>query len=313
VFSGGQLLIAPGSLSRIDDYNEQLYREGAGIMPAKLQEPTAADGSESTSILGIETEHPIFQFLRGRFEIPSATIERYFPASPRQVDANVLARYLSNDPFLIEGQSGHGRVLLMTTALDADWSTLPLSNFYLPFVQSAVRYLAGGAVPKGNLAPGSEIKMTFDDPISNRTAVITRPDGRSVKLDLRLDKQAAIHYSDTDMPGQYRLQIEEPGRAPQTEYFVVRSPREESDLTQLSEERWNWLEKAIGFTRVDPMARPVLDTLSAGREGRELWGVALMAVVALGILELWVARIGTVQRRDKSRSTELALRVEDFS
>ena len=51
----------------------------------------------------------------------------------------------------------------MTTALDADWSTLPLSNFYLPFVQSAVRYLAGGAVPDGNLSPGKVIQLKFDE------------------------------------------------------------------------------------------------------------------------------------------------------
>ena len=157
VYGGGRVLIAPGSLSRVDDYNASLYRDGSGILPAMLEEPTAADGSESTSILGISTDHPVFQFLRGRFEIPSATIGRYFPAIPRQVDADVLARYLSDDPFLIEGRSERGRVLLMTTALDADWTTLPLSSFYLPFVQSAVRYLAGGAVGNGNLALGDPI------------------------------------------------------------------------------------------------------------------------------------------------------------
>ena len=47
---------------------------------------------------------------------------------------------------------------IATTPLDADWSTLPLSNFYLPFVQSAVRYLAAGAVPNRNLRPGQVLE-----------------------------------------------------------------------------------------------------------------------------------------------------------
>ncbi len=82
VYSGGRLLVAPGSLSRVEDYNAQLYRDGAGILPAMLQAPTAADGSEATSLLGLQTDHPVFQFLRGRFELPAATIGRYFPAIP---------------------------------------------------------------------------------------------------------------------------------------------------------------------------------------------------------------------------------------
>src|ERR1041384_7885196 len=97
---------------------------------------------------------PVVQVLCGRAQpLAPSTIGRSFPASAPQADAE-LAEYGSGDPFLIEGKSGRGRVLLVTTPLDADWSTLPLTNFYLPFVQSAVRYLAAGAVPDRNLRPG---------------------------------------------------------------------------------------------------------------------------------------------------------------
>ena len=218
------MLIAPGSLSRIDDYNSQLYRDGAGILPAMLEPPTAPDGSESTSLLGMQIDHPVFQFLRGRFEFPSATIARYFPAVPRQVDAEVLARYLSNKPFLIEGKSERGRVLLMGAPLDSDWSTLPLSNFYLPFVQSAIRYLAGGTVTNGNLPPGDSIRMIFDESSPLRSVSLTRPDGRKVKLDVvRLEKQAEIRYSDTEQPGVYRLEVQ--GQEKSAAILLLRSFR----------------------------------------------------------------------------------------
>jgi hypothetical protein len=282
----------------VDDYNAQLYRDGAGILPAMLRPPTAADGSESTSLLGMDLASPVFQFLRGRFEIPSATISRHFPATPRQVDARPLASYLNNDPFLIEGESERGCVLLVTTPLDADWSTLPLSNFYLPFVQSAVRYLAAGAVADGNLAAGYPIRRTFDDANPARSASITRPDGRTIRLDVvRLEKQAEVRYNDTEQPGEYRLDVRESGKPAQTFEYVVRPSREESDLTQLTEDRWTSLEHSLGFTRIDPSGRPISEALAANREGRELWGAALAAVLILAVLEMLVARMASVRRK----------------
>lgn len=297
VYAGGRLFVAPGSLSRVDDYNALMYKDGAGVLPAMLMPPTAADGSESTSILGLQTDHPVFQFLRGRFEIPSATIGRYFPAVPRQVNADVLARFLSDDPFLIDGQCEAGRVLLMTTSLDADWTTLPLSNFYLPFVQSAVKYLASGTAPNGNLKPGAPIKLTFDAPAADPTVTLTRPGGRKLKLPvIQLEQQAQVQYADTEQPGEYRVKVEQPGKPPRMHYFIVPPPRGESDLTQLTGDRWDWLGLALDFRRIDPANGAVRDALRAGREGRELWGWALSAVLVLGLLELLIARAASVQR-----------------
>lgn len=306
VYGGGRLLIAPGSLSRVDNYNARFYREGGGILPAMLQPPTAADGSESTSLLGMQVDHPVFQFERGRVEPPAATVTRYFPAIPRQVNSVVLGRYLSNDPFLIEGWSESGQVFLMTTALDSDWTTLPLSNFYLPFVQSAVRYLASGAVPDGNLAPGKVIHLKFDESRVGRTVSLMRPDGKTVKLEVvvRPEKQPEVRYGDTELPGTYRLTVREAGKA-QTVYFIVRPPREESDLSQLPEERWQSLERSLGFTRVDPTVRPVMDALAADREGRELWGWALGATLALAVLEMCITRWGSVQPKKQERIEDI--------
>ena len=298
VYSGGGLLIAPGTLCRVDDYNARLYRDGAGVMPAQLQPPTSADGSDATTILGLSTDHPVFQFLRGRVELPSAQIIRYFPATPRQVRADVLARCMNDNPLLIQGRSeGGGRTLLLTTSLDADWSSLPLTNFYLPFVQSAVRYLADGAVPSGNLAPGKAILIRFDDPNPSRVITLDRPDGRRVKLEaIRRDKHAEVRYADTELPGTYKVTVQEAGQLPETLPFVVRPPREESDLTQLTPEGWQTMERSIGFTRLDPSRKPLAETLSANREGRELWGVLLAAVFVLSAAELALSRVGSIER-----------------
>jgi hypothetical protein len=291
VYDGGRVLIAPGNLSRVDDYNTQLYRDGAGILPGELQEPTSADGSEATSVLGYDATHSIFRFLRGKPDpIPSATIGRYFPAVARQTYAWPLAWYASGDPFLIEGSSERGRVILMTTSLDADWTTLPLSNFYLPFLQNAVRYLAANPTER-NISPGQPIQLAFADGEAPRHVWLTDPRGRRTPVDVvRYAQQGEIRVTNTWMIGQYRFDVEEAGRSPYSVYYVVTTPATESDLKQLDPSRWTRLEQNLGARRIEPTEQPLREVTSAGRSGHELWAPLMICVLLLGALEMVLER-----------------------
>ena len=291
VYDGGGLLVAPGNLSRYEEYNAALYRGGAGVLPGALFPPTAADGSQATALLGIELDHPVFRFVRGRPDpLPPSTIARYFPAT-RRPDASRLAEFGSGDAFLIAGESGRGRVLLVTVPLDADWSTLPLSNFYLPFVQSAVRHLASGAIPDRNLDPGEALVAEVDGSLEGRTATLSLPGGSKVDLPvLRFGGRGEVRFADTQVPGTYRLVVHGGGRPEQAMHFVVPASRAESDLTPLPEERWRELEQTLGIRRLDLQERPIAEALAGPRGGRELWAVALGMVLALSVCELFIAR-----------------------
>jgi hypothetical protein len=300
VYGGGGLLIAPGNLSRVDNYNERFYRGGAGVLPAELMLPTPGDGSQATALLGWRPDHPVFRFLRGRPDpLPSSTIGRYFPARPRQPDARSLAEYVSGWPFLIEpprqANERRGRVILITTPLDADWGTLPLSNFYLPFAQSLVRYLSGGTVHDRNLTPGEPILATFDGAGVNRTATLQRPgDAQPIPIELmRYGDRAEARYAETRQPGEYRLTVTEEGKPPRTLHFVVATPRDESDLTQVTAARWKSLGQSLGFERIETADRPIAAAMSRARDGRELWPALLCAVLVLGVLEVAMARAYT--------------------
>ena len=291
VYDGGGLLVAPGNLSRYEEYNSALYRGGAGILPGALFPPTAADGSQATALLGIDLNHPVFRFARGRPDpLPPSTIARYFPAT-RRPDARRLAEFGSGDAFAIAAESGRGRVLLLTVPLDADWTTLPLSNFYLPFVQSAVRYIASGSIPERNLHPGEALVAEINAPVEGRTTTLHLPDGTATDLPvLRFGGRGEVRYADTQRPGVYRLVVRGAGQPEQTMHFVVPTPRVESDLTPLSDERWRELQQTLSFRRLDLQERSITEALAGPRGGRELWALVLGMVMLLGVCELFIAR-----------------------
>lgn len=299
VYVGGGLLIAPGGLVRHENYNQLLWRDGAGLMPAQLSAPVPPDPSAATSVLGLDLSHPVFRFLRSRPDpLPAATIGRYFPAAAVSPDARVPASLRSGSPLLLERAFGRGRVLLLTTPLDADWGTLPLSNFYLPFVQSTTRYLSGGWAADRNLAPSEPIVAELPDAVGER-AVVALPDGTRQNVDLaRPDgpahiRPAEIRFATTHLPGRYEVRYRtEPGDRPpdRTLHFVVRPPPEESDLSALTEPRWRQLETSLGFTRLDPTRPDLAEPFLRSAAGRELWLPLLAIVPGLGCVELLLAR-----------------------
>jgi hypothetical protein len=290
VYGGGGLLVAPGGLSRVENYNDQLWRDGGGILPAELEDATPADATEPTSIVGYDASSPVFPFLRERPDLMLfPTIGRYFPTSPRSSEAKALAWYTTGAPFILESSGGRGRVLLMTTSLDADWSTLPLSSFYLPFVQSAVRYLAAGALPSHSLAPGEPIRMTVNGPVGEGASVVT-PDPESLPVEVMPYAQTTeLRFIHTEEPGIYQLHFVEQG-GERTVAFSVRRPAEGSDLTKMTDQQWSRLETDLHIRRIDPADRPIASVVGADREGYDLAPWALTAALLVGVVELVLAR-----------------------
>jgi hypothetical protein len=287
VYEGGGLWVAPGNLSRVENYNSQLYRGGSGIAPVHLGTATAEDGSEATTLQGIsDFDHPVFRFLKGRPDpVPLVTVGRYFPADPRTREGKVLAQYASGKPFLVASTVGRGRVLVMTTPLDADWGTLPLSNFYLPFVQSAARYLASGQVGERNILPGKPIVARFGAEVKKAT-VYPPPDQREGK-NLPVTR-GEVRYANTQQPGLYVV-IPNDDRSKRV-HFVVQTPRVESDLTPLTVKQWKDLATTLGFERIEPSRESITAAVTAARGGRELWLSLVGTVIVLSIVEMAVIR-----------------------
>src|SRR5207344_355130 len=89
----------------------------------------------------------------------------------------VVLRYENGAPALVEAEIGRGRVLLLTTTVDREWTDLPIRPGFLPLVQESARFLSG--VPSGDAAADltvgdkREITLGTDD----RRLEVVKPNG----------------------------------------------------------------------------------------------------------------------------------------
>ena len=285
VYEGGGLILAPGNLVRVDNYNALLWRNGLGISPARLGELQGGGWADGTTIGGVDQQHPIFQ--SGVPTSSSAVVAHWFDAIPK-AEARILASYSAGGPYAIEESRGRGRVVLLTTPLDLDWNNLPLSSFYLPLLQSTVRYLGGSVISTRNLLPGEMLVTTVPGQIEE-SATVRLPQDRPMErgsLSVRsLGDRTELRFTDTRRPGWYRLTGVRGGDL----VFVVQLSPEESDLSAVPEQRWEQLRSTLGFEQIEPRGQALAESAAGARGGRELWLACLLAVVGLSAAELWAA------------------------
>jgi uncharacterized membrane protein len=284
VEAGGGLMIVAGNLAQPGAYNASLYRNGVGLLPAALGAPADEVGDAPVQVDALD--HPIFRFLGGTIDGVSGSLNRRFLASPA-ASAVVLARTASGEPLVIEKSRSKGKVILVTTGLGNEWGTLPQTGFYVPFVQSAVRYLAAAAMDRRNLRAGEDIVLTLADAIEGKPNILL-PDGGTAQPDVVVtDAGTEIRYSGTQQTGRYVVRARTAGGERQS-VFVVQPGTEESDLTPLPPDRWERLGKALGFARVERAAEDVDRPKEAA--GTELWLWLTVAVVGVLVAEMALSR-----------------------
>jgi uncharacterized membrane protein len=281
VGGGGGLVVSVGDRTQSEALGASMFRGGAGALPAELgergEEPLDA-GLEMQS-----QDHPVLRALSALdVDATTGVVKRWLAASPAP-SAHVLARLSSGQPLLIERSFGRGKVILLTTSLGARWGKLPATALYVPLVQSMVNYVATAGADKHNLEVGEEIVATLAQPPVGR-AMMTLPDGASAPCDVvTLNDQTQARFTQTQQPGVYRMRV-----GPLVIPFVVRAKSDESDLSPLVENRWQWLEHSLGLQRVDRAENAV--AALAATDGRSLWLPLVLAVIAVLIVEMGLMR-----------------------
>ena len=119
--------------------------QGIGSLPFDGDTLTGSIVGGVRSVTAVDTEHPLAQT-----SFSTVGVERSLslPTRPGETILALVAaesaghRSEADAPFVVEKRIGKGRLLVLLTALDREWSSLVLRPAFVSFVRSAIDYLA---------------------------------------------------------------------------------------------------------------------------------------------------------------------------
>jgi hypothetical protein len=292
VEQGGGLLLTAGD--NVDPARwSNLF---AGLLPKPVRDITRLSAAndpdvaiKSTRLAELDARHPIFRVfsLPGGESIQSVMVFAYLLLEPAPVDgARTLASFGDGGPALVERRLGEGRVLLLTTSIDYDWTSLPIRTTFLPLVQRMVEYLAQqGGTTVTEAAVGQRLQMDVEAWTPDRVIVVP-PAGERVVL-LPEDGQVLFTPRATGLH-QVLVGNGDTESAVDSLSFTANIPFAESNPTRLDE------SLLLQAQTVAANSRPQTETgteLTAGQ--RSLWPVLLFCV----LLVLYAETLVSVRRK----------------
>lgn len=299
VEAGAGLFITCGDQMDTDTWNRTL----AGVLPAVLRgvkQQALLDDAAVDDVLGLTrfaTDHPVLRAFAGLSTdaLPGLTRVRTKASMLVEPDPQaarpILARFSNDAPALMEravGPRGQGRVLLLTTSVDREWTDLPIRPGFLPLMEQVVLYL-GRALDDGQprTAKVGEVRR-IHLPQDADAAVVTRPDGRAIIVERTAESSRSfedgVTFTDTSLVGLYSVAARTgDARAPLPgERFTVLMDAREMDLRRIDDGDLKDVLPTGATIRRDRSDRP----------GEPLWPYLLLAAVALLLVEATLVRRG---------------------
>jgi hypothetical protein len=299
VFSGGGLFVVLGDRVQIDAYNRDLFRQGGGLLPARLEhsayalEGVDARPLEPVHLAAIVSDAPALELFRPEKgqDWTKATIRNYFFTAPLsgKDDVRTLAAFSNGTPALIQKKLGEGKVTLMTTSADLRWSDLPMHPFYVPLMQNIVFDLSSAVIPPRNLSVGQVLSHVTSGEQSRKNYFLTPPAGEPVALKAQSQGAFSISsYENTEKPGLYVV-APEGGTPDEKIYYTVTADRAESNLTRMQEPSFARIEQDAGVRHArDWPALAHFAGLDGG--GYEVSEYLIIAAIALCFVEVLLTR-----------------------
>ncbi len=260
------------------------------VRPSAFGSESEPDGSQRPASLSGSGDNT----QRGEHELPNA--EDRTPKTAFRGEPLIAARLDTGDPFLISQTYGEGSVLQLAVPLDADWSTLPSKNDFVPFVHELAFHLASRASGR-NVDIGMPLVLNVaEDGLTGAAAdtdapafEFLTPDGRTLPAEpFGFGPGTRVGLRATDLAGVYRCQPSS-GEGAAAEYFVVQSNRDESDLTPLSLPDRNRLAENDRIRFVSSLEE-IVAAMADEESPTDLWRLLLLGVLALLVGEVLLTR-----------------------
>jgi hypothetical protein len=151
VRQGAGLVVFLGPASKPAFYNDFFAQTGLSVpplVPVRLAAKRPGAGTaELSSLAGLDWRHPLLAPLQddtfGDLLQVKVSAWHALEIDPAGEPCRVLARANDGKPFLMESESGRGRVVLLNTSADDAWSDLPRRRIFVPLIDRLTRFAAG--------------------------------------------------------------------------------------------------------------------------------------------------------------------------
>lgn len=320
---GGGIVITLGSeVGSPDEYNRGLYRDGTGLLPLALTQPTSStERPEGVGLLRT-IEHPItamfpageaglseYVHFRGyyRCDEPApgagAPGEVSQPANAPARPALVLACYADDaqSPALIERSFGRGRVMLFTSTVDLDWNDWPraVDGSYVVTMLELVQYIARRGTHPAELLAGEPLTLPISPERFELSAVFKTPSypeeppvvGSADPAGVALGELALLRGPRTRELGTFTVELTGRTGPSETRPLCVNLAPRESDLAVA---RARELDAALVGVPHEIIAAGEGFLGGGERSRREVWPALVVFVVVVlmaeQILAWWFGR-----------------------
>lgn len=249
VRSGGGLVILPGDRVSADSYNQRLFRDGKGILPARLGSVKVVENRDDVLTFDARGfEHPLVRAFRGNpgAGLESTMTQQYMSLTPAE-SATVGLWFSDGAPALVESAAGTGRVILAATSADDRWGTWAIwAPSFVPIMNEMVLHSVSDRWKNRQLSVGEPILTTWPARVFDMPIAVRPPDGPEVPLNLKdSGNVVAAAFDQTDKAGVYELTLGSPLN--RKELYAVNVELAESDLTPAD---WQELQSEL-FSDVD--------------------------------------------------------------
>jgi hypothetical protein len=257
---GGGAVFGMGEKIDRGAYNEFLYKNGDGILPARLvkEQPRPANSYYHFAIDNKDyREPPLNSFEKDfadRYSLESARFRQYVSTElaprgqPRKVmaftpepdkergpGAEEAARLPRGEPALIEWQpllppndkgvgAGRyrGRVALFTSTFNMDWNTWPASPSFPAFMQELLQFAVAGKLREQAVLVGEPLEEFITTRGGTLEVNLRTPDNRKEEFRTEpQDEATLLRWAETHQSGLYIATI---GSDPQEHVFAVNPP-----------------------------------------------------------------------------------------
>ena len=226
---GGGLIVGmgPNVAANTAFYNRALYAGGEGLLPGPVGEVRSASGGYRLFADEAAFRSPPLAAFRddnARAGLSLVPVSKYLALdAPAGGRARRVLSMIPNaplpapdtpagspppappDPAVTESPRGRGKVFVVTTSLNADWTDWPVLPTYLPFIQELARASAPAA-DRRTLRVGEAIEEFVPVNRVGLTATLVPPNGVAETAPIVAGDQVGVaRFSDTPIAGVYRV------------------------------------------------------------------------------------------------------------